>query len=764
MRIWLSTLLVVLPLLLAAQTGNNAAVSVKKELALEPIWNGYFDERNLRVHLMNGSDSLAFIYTDASTGEQVIQSTGFNFSRIFEPVFSNQVRNEKDSLPVTFTYFEDFRFSPNDQYILIQTQIEPLFYTSTKEFNFVWNRQTKTLKPVSADGKQSYVSFSPDSKMIAFVREGNLYLKDLRTDAVTPVTMDGAVGRIIYGMSDALYENGFGLKQAYAWSPDGSSIAFMRFNETVVQNYPITSYEGRTYPDIFNQRYPKAGEAIPDVQVFIYNIPGKVLTRADLGLNPNQYVTGLKWQPDASALWVQRLNRTQTQMDVLKVNVRNGNTRKVFEDTASDYVRVFPDNIYFLQSKNALLWLSEKSGYASLYEVALNNGSMRRLAGLNAEIKQIEGVDEESGEIYFTATDEKGQQQHLYKMDMDGNARRQLTTGEGTHRVLLTSSFKYFLDKHSAFNTPVSYSLFNNSGRNLLDTSLIQSRQTRDRLNDYKVPRIESFSFTGGNNSTINGYLIRPFDNPAAKKLPLLVYVYGGHTDQEVKDQWLDKMGLTLRLLANQGYLVACIDPAGTPGRGAAFRKKTYKHPGDIEMNDLISVKNYMVRVYGADSTRTAIMGWSYGGYLAVMAATKYYGSFKAQIAIAPVTNWRFYSNVYTERLLTLPAENADGYKQASPINFVRNYQDGLLLIHGSADDNVHFQNSMEFSRELIRANKQFQQYFFPDYAHSISDGGVQNIARINLFTKISNYLNTTLALPVAVPVTPEVKPKTKKK
>lgn len=763
MRSWLGFILILTPLLAAAQTRNTPTSIPKKELALEPIWNGYFDERNLRVHLMNQSDSLAFIYTDASTGEQVIQSTGFNFSRIFEPVFSNQVRNEKDSMPVTFTYFEDFAFSPNDQYILIQTQIEPLFYTSTKEFNFIWNRQTKTLKPVSADGKQSYVSFSPDNRMIAFIREGNLYLKDLKTDVVTAVTMDGATGRILYGMSDALYENGFGLKQAYAWSPDGTSIAFMRFNETVVQNYPITSYEGRTYPDIFNQRYPKAGEAIPDVQVFIYNIPGKVLTRADLGLNPNQYVTGLKWQPDASALWVQRLNRTQTQLDVLKVNVRNGSSKKMFEDTASDYVRVFPDNIHFLQSKNALLWLSEKSGYASLYEVALNNGSMRRLAGLNAEIKQVEGVDEEAGEIYFSATDDKGLQQHLYKMDMNGNARRQLTGGEGTHRILMAPSFKYFLDKYSSFNTPVSYSLFNNTGRNLLDTTLIQSRQTRDRLNEFKIPPIETFSFNGANNTSLNGYLIRPFDNPTAKKLPLLVYVYGGHTDQEVRNQWMDKMGLTLRLLANQGYLVACIDPTGTPGRGAAFRKKTYKQPGDVEMNDLISLKNYMVRVYGADSARTAIMGWSYGGYLAAMAATKYYGSFQAQIAIAPVTNWRFYSNVYTERLLTLPAENADGYKQASPINFVRNYQDGLLLIHGSADDNVHFQNSMEFSRELIRANKQFQQYFFPDYAHAISDGGIQNIARINLFTKISTYLNTTLALPVTA-VQPEVKGRTKKK
>lgn len=735
-----------------AQKSNNEIP--KKDLTLDAIWNGYFDERNLRVHLLNNSDSFAIIYNDPQSGEQQIKVASFAFTRIFETIFSNQVRAQKDSLPVTFTYFEDFAFSPNDNFILIQSQVEKLFYTSTKEFNYIWNRSTKTLKPVSADGKQSYVSFSPDNRRIAYIREGNLYIKDLQNDQVTAITSDGSPGRMLYGMADALYENGFGMKQAYQWSPDGTSIAFLRFNETVVQDYPITSYEGRPYPDIFNQRYPKAGEAIPDVQVYIYNIPGKSLSKADIGVNPNQYITGIRWQPDASALWVQRLNRTQTILEVLRINARNGVARKLFEETATDYVRVFPENMHFLLSKNALLWLSEKSGSTQIYEVALNNGAMKPITAGKNEVVSIDGVDEDNGELYYTALTGNGRQVQFNKVNLQGTAARQLSTSEGVHHTLLTNSFKYFMDIHSSLNSPVAYDLFNTNGKNMLDSSLINSKTTRDRLNEYKVQKMEAFSVTTTNGATLNGWLVKPFDKPASKTLPLLLYVYGGHTNQEVKDQWLDKMGLTFRYLANQGYLVACVDPQGTPGQGATFRKQSYKKVGDAEIEDLRVVKNFLVRNYNVDSNNTALMGWSYGGYLSALAATKYYGLFKANIAIAPVTNWRFYSNIYTERQLTLPAENADGYKNASPITFASKYKDGLLLIHGSADDNVHFQNSMELSRELIKANKQFQQYFFPDYAHNISDGGVQNVARVNLFTKITNFLKEQ----IAVKPEPEVK------
>lgn len=714
----------------------------KSTLDLEKIWSGHFDERKYVVQLMNQSPRFAWIQTDTGSGPQVILSLDFNTTRIVDTLFSNQIKRESDSVATTFTYFQDFRFSPDDNKILIKTQIEPYLSVSEKSFNYIWDMERKNLLVVSANGKQLHPAFSPDSKYLSYVLDGNIYLMEVEKNKTIPITVDGANDQFLYGMADGLYENGFGISKAYEWSPDSRYIAMLRFNENTVKQYPITLYE-RSYAEIRNQRYPLAGEMVPDVKVYIYDVVNNLFIAVDIGVNPDQYIAGVRWTPDNKSVLVQRLTRDQKRLDVLKADVETGKTTVLYsENSPENYIKIHPENIQFIDSGRNFIWLSEKDGYNHLYKVSADSGSITSITNGKWEVFQIASIDDDTKEIYYTSNEANSRQKQLYKIGYDGKGRVRLTKGSGYHNVWISNDKRYFFDEHSSINTPATFQVSSIDGN---DTKkLIENKELKDKLKEFRIPKVELFTMRANDTVSINGWIIRPTQN-LRSRAPLILYVYGGASRQETLDRWGDKFMLTMGWFASQGYAVACIDPFGTPGKGQSFRKATYKTPGDVEMRDLLAAKQFLAKNYRIDSANIAVMGWSYGGYLASLAQTKYAGRFKAAVAIAPVTNWRFYENIYAERLLSLPAENAEGYKNASPVTFANNYQGGLFLVHGTADDNVHLHNSMELSKQLTNNRKtDFEQHFYPDKTHNLSDG-TPNILRISLYTRINDFLKRTL-------------------
>jgi dipeptidyl-peptidase-4 len=516
----------------------------------------------------------------------------------------------------------------------------------------------------------------------------------------------------------------------------------LRFNENTVKQYPITTYE-RSYPDIRNQRYPLAGEMVPDVKVFIYDISNKLFVPVDVGVNPDQYITGIRWSPDNKTLIVQKLTRNQKRLEVLKADAITGKTSVLYsEEGPTDYVTVHPGNGWFIDSGRAFLWMSEKDGYNHLYNIGIDSGTVTPVTQGKWEVMKIEATDDEKKEIFYTSNEANSREKQLYKIGYDGRNRTRITTGRGYHDVWISNDKRFIFDEFSSANTPSVYQAMTITGKD--QRKLIENKELKDRLKDFPVPEVNFFTVRANDTMTMNGWIIRPYQNPRAR-LPLVLYVYGGSTKQEAQDRWTDRFTLTMRWLANQGYAVACIDPRGTPGKGAAFKKCTYKSPGDVEIADLLTVKSYLARNYRIDSSQVAVMGWSYGGYLAALAQTKYAGKFKSGVAIAPVTNWRYYENIYSERLLSLPSENAEGYKKSSPINYTDDYKGGLFIVHGTADDNVHLQNSLELSKQLTNSRKtNFEQHFYPDKTHNLSDG-TPNILRMSLYTRISEFLKREL-------------------
>lgn len=644
-----------------------------------------------------------------------------------------------------FDRFSEYEFSADETKILFETKKKPIYRHSYTAQYFVWNRTTKEMSPLSEKGEQQLATFSPDGERVAFVRDNNLFIKSLKFGTESQVTKDGKVNEIINGAPDWVYEEEFSFNKAFAWSPDSKFLAFVKFDERNVPMFNIPMYEGKSpelkenelYPGSYTYKYPKAGENNSVVSVLIYDLKSKSSVTAEVGNDEQQYIPRIKWTQDASDLAIMKLNRLQNQVDIVLANPFTGDTRSFFTEKNKRYIdESFYDNFIFLPDAKYIVLTSERNGYSHLYLYDRQGFEVKQLTDGKFDVTEFYGYDPVKKIFYYQAAKESSAQREVYFVSLDGKKSGKLSTQAGTNNSVFSSGFKYYINYFSSASTPNLVTLHDQTGK--LIRTLEDNAALKDKLKEYDLSPKEFFSFKTPEGVELNGWMIKPANFDSSKKYPVFMTQYSGPNSQQVLDRW----GVSWNdYLAQEGFVVACVDPRGTGARGEDFRKITYQQLGKYESDDQISAARYLGTLPFVDKDRIAIWGWSYGGFMAALCMEKGADVFSAGVSVAPVTNWRFYDSVYTERYMRTPKENPDGYDDNSPLSHAEMIKGSYLLIHGSADDNVHTQNTMEFSERMVQAGVQFDMAIYTNRNHGISGGNTS----MHLYTKMTNWLKEKL-------------------
>jgi dipeptidyl-peptidase 4 len=634
-----------------------------------------------------------------------------------------------------------YSLSSKEDKLLIAADLKNIYRRSYVAEYYVYDIPSKNLKKLSDNGKQSYATFSPDASKIAFVRANNVFYVDLLNMREVQVTDDGKVNFIINGTTDWVYEEEFGFVDGFYWSPDSKRIAYYRFNESDVKEYNLQVWGKKTYPVDYRFKYPKAGEANSTVEVFIFHIASKEKVKADLGSEKDIYIPRVKWTENPELLSVRRLNRLQNEQQLLHIDANSGKSQIVIAEKSDSYIDLeFVDDLIYLKDGKHFVYVTEKSGFKHVYQYSLDGSQINQITNGNFEVVNLLGVDEKSKLIYYVSNETSPLDRQLYSIQLDGKKKLKLSAAEGHHSINMSNDFQFYIDHHSTGTKPTVASLYQARGNKLLKV-LETNDELNKKIKDYGLPGKEFFSFKSTDGAELHGCFIKPKNFVAGKKYPLVLYQYGGPGSQNVNNSWAGNHYFFHQFLAQEGFIVAIVDPRGTGGKGEKFKKLTYKQLGKYELEDMVESAKYLSGLPFIDGQRMAIWGWSYGGYISALTMTKGAGAFKVGVAVSPVTNWRFYDTVYTERYLQTPQLNPEGYDQNSPLTHADKLQGKFLLIHGTGDDNVHFQNTVLFQNALIHAGKQFQSFYYPDKHHGIPGPKT----RFHLYTQMFEFLKNNL-------------------
>ena len=638
---------------------------------------------------------------------------------------------------------QDYVLSDNEDKMLCATEMESIYRHSYHATYYIYDFNTKTLQPLSKNGKQRLATFSPDATKVAFMRDNNLFIKDLKTGEEKQFTNDGLYNHIINGAPDWVYEEEFSFSQGFYWSPDSKKIAFMKFDESKVREFQMEEFEG-LYPDWYSFKYPKAGEDNSVVEIYVYNLESGKTVKMDTGTEIDIYLPRIAWTKDANTLAIQRLNRHQNHLEILAADATTGKSR-VFYDETNDYYIDITDDWHFLEDGKRFLMTSEKSGYNHIYLYNLDGSLVKQLTNGPWDVTKVYGFD--GKEVYFQAAKNTPTDRQIYAVNLKGQMR-EVIGRVGTNSATFSNDFSYLINVNSSISQPRQFELYTNKGklvRVLEDNHEFAEKLKTFNLGEKKLMKISdpAFVLPDGQQVDVDAWQILPPDFDPAKKYPVLIYVYGGPGHQTVNNSWADSDYWWMQLLAQHGIISVSINNRGSGAQGEVFKKMTYLQLGKYETEDMITLAKYMAKQPYVDADRIGIYGWSYGGFMAANGITKGADVISTAVSVAPVTNWRYYDNVYTERFMRTPQENPDGYDLNSPVHNTALIKGNYLLCHGSGDDNVHYQNAMELIKAMISNGKQFDLMIYPNKNHGIY-GGYEygdGECRMHLFNKIDNFL-----------------------
>lgn len=707
-----------------------------QKVTLQDVANGTYRAQSIQglKPMLDGEH-----YTQISKDHKRIVKYSFKTGKEVATIFDvATARNHK------LKNFDDYIMSPDESLILIQTETKPIYRRSFTAVYYIYNVRNRTLEPLSNNGPQQVPLFSPDSHQIAFVRNNNIYLiKLLFGNSESQVTKDGEYNKVLNGIPDWVYEEEFSYNRAFDFSADSKMIAYVRFDESQVPMYSFPWYKGMapekteytTYPGSYDYKYPKAGVVNSKVSVHSFDIKSRVTRKMELPVDSDGYVPRIKFTDDPEKLAIMTLNRHQNRFDLYMANPRSAICKVAIRDEAEQYIKeqAYSDIAFYPEH---IVMMSERDGYNHLYLYTIGGNLVKQITKGEFEVKDFLGWDQKANVFYYTSNEGSPLRTAVYKIDGKGK-KTKLSTRTGTNSALFSKNLNYYINTYSSAQTPTLITL-NNKGQEMV--TLLDNKELKSKTAQLNMPTKEFFSFKTSEGVELNGWMMKPANFNPSKKYPVIMHQYSGPGSQQVLDKWgigsFGDGGMFEAVMCDKGYIMVCVDGRGTGGRGAAFEKCTYLSIGVKEATDQAEAAKYLSTLPYVDGSRIGIWGWSYGGYNTLMSMSEGSGAFKAGVAIAAPTDWRFYDSVYTERFMRTPKENGDGYQASSAISRASKLKGKLLLIHGSADDNVHLQNFMEYSEALVQANIQFDTQIYANRNHSIFGGNTRN----HLMNRVANF------------------------